>query len=151
MEEKHEKRLSSHINTVLSLAGKSDYSLARLVGDIEGVNYSSTVKCENECLAQLYMHYPMLPEQDWVRHCLEIIKCALTADIDLQTAAFTRFQVTRLGPCELLSSREALNVLPIPVTTIPNHNDRIQCQENVSPYIKNTVCSCLLSLQVALP
>ena len=56
MEEKHEKRLSSHVNTVLSLAGKSDYSLARLVGDMEGINYSSTVKRENECLAQLYMH-----------------------------------------------------------------------------------------------
>ena len=127
MEEKREKRLSSCVNTVLSLAGKSNYSLARLVGDMEGINYSSTVKRENECLAQLYMCYPTLPEQDWVHCCLKINKCALTADINLQTAAFTRFQVTRSGPCELLSSREALDVLPIRVTAIPNHNDRIQC------------------------
>ena len=48
MEEKHEKRLSSWVNTVLSLAGRSNYSLARLVGDMEGINYSSTVKHENE-------------------------------------------------------------------------------------------------------
>ena len=91
MEEKHKKRLSSCVNTVLSLASKSDYSLARLVGNMEGINYSSTVKCENECLAQLYMHCPMLPEQDWLRHCLKINKFTLTTDIDLQTATFTQF------------------------------------------------------------
>ena len=151
MEEKCKKRLSSHVNTILSLAGKSDYSLARLVGDMEGINYSSTVKCENECLAQLYMCYPTLPEQDWVHRCLKINECALTTDINLQTAAFTQFRVTRSGPCELLSLREALDVLPISVTAIPDHNDRIQCRENVSPYLNNTVFSCLLSLQVAVP
>ena len=61
------------------------------LGDMEGISCSSTVKCENECLAQLYMHYPTLPESDWVCYCLRINKCTLVADINLQTATFSRF------------------------------------------------------------
>lgn len=80
----------NHVNTILSLGTRADYSLTWLIGNMEGVSCSSTIKHKNECLAQLYMCYPMLPENNWVHYCLRINKCTLVDDINLQTAPFSR-------------------------------------------------------------